>query len=246
MLACSGGRLIPARAGKTHPVPSCGLMGAAHPRSRGEKSLEIVIAFVAPGSSPLARGKLAGARVVRLNRGLIPAHAGKTTDLAGVAESVGAHPRSRGENQAAADARGPDAWLIPAHAGKTGAVAPARQGRGAHPRSRGENQQLHDPRLRSHGSSPLTRGKRDRLRELRLELGLIPAHAGKTAARRKPSCAQVAHPRSRGENNLSKAFSVYRYGSSPLARGKPWPAYGDAITQRLIPARAGKTCSTLE
>ena len=114
---------------------------------------------MAEGSSPLTRGKHTMTRKVALNEGLIPAHAGKTAVQVFPVVDLGAHPRSRGENDVASvggrTGRGsspltrgkpantvPDCsmWrLIPAHAGKTirspasGTVGPA------HPRSRGEN-----------------------------------------------------------------------------------------------------------
>ena len=56
------------------------------------------------GSSPLTRGKrddLAGGDRARR---LIPAHAGKTARAASAARTVGAHPRSRGENDEGEDA----------------------------------------------------------------------------------------------------------------------------------------------
>ena len=71
--------------------------------------------------------------------GLIPAHAGKTSQAAQFATTLVAHPRSRGENARQDKGRGPHRgsspltrgklkvtlranvadWLIPAHAGKT-------------------------------------------------------------------------------------------------------------------------------
>ena len=53
--------LIPAHAGKTRQVPSLTMASKAHPRSRGE-NLEVGrLGPHIPGSSPLTRGKLAGA-----------------------------------------------------------------------------------------------------------------------------------------------------------------------------------------
>ena len=72
------GRLIPAHAGKTTGAAPPSMPVKAHPRSRGENSIDWFEQSNRKGSSPLTRGKLAGAVVVRLNRGLIPAHAGKT------------------------------------------------------------------------------------------------------------------------------------------------------------------------
>ncbi|ERH21014.1 hypothetical protein HMPREF1980_02430 [Actinomyces sp. oral taxon 172 str. F0311] len=71
------------------------------------------------------------------------------------------------------------------------------------------------------GSSPLTRGKLTQL-DLQIEqIGLIPAHAGKTD--RCPLARRVrpAHPRSRGENINDALQALLDEGSSPLTRGKP-------------------------
>ena len=73
--------------------------------------------------------------------------------------------------------------------------------------------------------------------------GLIPAHAGKTAAGAGLALAHGAHPRSRGENESRQSARQRPRGSSPLTRGKPrWDVY-DGNTLRLIPAHAGKTRS---
>ena len=50
------------------------------------------------GSSPLTRGKPRRGRDTVEQRGLIPAHAGKTLEAASPRSCQGAHPRSRGEN----------------------------------------------------------------------------------------------------------------------------------------------------
>ena len=52
-------------------------------------------------------------------------------------------------------------------------------------------------------------------------LGLIPAHAGKTARTAIPRAPRWAHPRSRGENRPMTAMCAVLLGSSPLTRGKP-------------------------
>ena len=192
------------------------------------------------GSSPLTRGKRAPGRGCRHRRGLIPAHAGKTSGQGRARSRRRAHPRSRGENAELMDrytvqrgssplTRGkPDLRvgglcrlrLIPAHAGKTRSPGTPIIVPGAHPRSRGENAGGISGVLKSAGSSPLTRGKRrkDRLRLARL--GLIPAHAGKTPCCTSPQHAAWAHPRSRGENSIWPGGITKAAGSSPLTRGK--------------------------
>ena len=161
--------LIPAHAGKTISSWSFLLDEAAHPRSRGENAIMTVISGALTGSSPLTRGKL-GERVGGVLCGrLIPAHAGKTPPMRRPTSPLGAHPRSRGENQA--PRRPPRRWagsspltrgkpvgtaqiadasgLIPAHAGKTMPVKFSRTAVQAHPRSRGENL-IGDRRLVGH------------------------------------------------------------------------------------------------
>ena len=93
------GRLIPAHAGKT-PLAATRIRAMrAHPRSRGENLPWAALADKPAGSSPLTRGKpMRGGRANR-NRGLIPAHAGKTRRWPCPRRAGAAHPRSRGENQ---------------------------------------------------------------------------------------------------------------------------------------------------
>ena len=91
------------------------------------------------------------------------------------------------------------------------------------------------------GSSPLTQGKRPpRFKEDRVP-GLIPAHAGKTNARRGMKYRGAAHPRSRGENQSRVRRHTPPPGSSPLTRGKQSEGTGAFTHHGLIPAHAGKT-----
>ena len=119
---------------------SCeGVLGAAHPRSRGENGMLERLLGPRAGSSPLTRGKHVGWLSEDGMGRLIPAHAGKTVDDGDQAIPRTAHPRSRGENGRLDDTkhtltgsspltRGkrprhprplPELRLIPAHAGKT-------------------------------------------------------------------------------------------------------------------------------
>ena len=91
------------------------------------------------------------------------------------------------------------------------------------------------------GSSPLTRGKPRALNGQIGNLGLIPAHAGKTWIRLVRWCTTRAHPRSRGENFVARCKCDSMLGSSPLTRGKPSPDTQTPARQGLIPAHAGKT-----
>ena len=111
----------------------------AHPRSRGENTHIAFDFLFVKGSSPLARGKPSACGHADSARGLIPAHAGKTSVTRPVTPACRAHPRSRGENKKitgfAFDTGGSSPLtrgklgiaafrivmlrLIPAHAGKT-------------------------------------------------------------------------------------------------------------------------------
>ena len=92
------------------------------------------------------------------------------------------------------------------------------------------------------GSSPLTRGKPVDHRLKRRHVGLIPAHAGKTAAQPAWLRCRRAHPRSGGENYDSFDRYLDRPGSSPLTRGKLPRDDRAAAVGRLIPTHAGRTC----
>ena len=132
-------RLIPAHAGKTRLLGWRPSRGRAHPRSRGENERVENRARRREGSSPLTRGKHCASPCTRPPPGLIPAHAGKTAGRVGRGFRLGAHPRSRGENEHAdydarlrkgsspltrgkhsfTGRRASSSRLIPAHAGKT-------------------------------------------------------------------------------------------------------------------------------
>ena len=218
------------------PRRGCG----AHPRSRGENLKCGFAESSGGGSSPLTRGKHCSVLSVYRAGGLIPAHAGKTGAGGGDRSTVGAHPRSRGENNEVVKGGGREGGsspltrgkrrlrrgraqrhgLIPAHAGKTMATSFAHVESEAHPRSRGENEGQGHCLVRPRGSSPLTRGKHDGAGVRARRVGLIPAHAGKTRHGKQGRCAHRAHPRSRGENRMSRRRMRGRLGSSPLTRGK--------------------------
>ena len=212
--------LIPAHAGKTGARSGPHCAQRAHPRSRGENPGHSTKKAATRGSSPLTRGKLAGADNLCSFVRLIPAHAGKTLPCFSASSPLSAHPRSRGENSTP-----PPPWrvqrgsspltrgkrtpwcadwqscrLIPAHAGKTGESGCKTVIARAHPRSRGENYTDISRVSVKTGSSPLTRGKRRRCWSAFQSIRLIPAHAGKTTRYHFLVPHPAAHPRSRGEN----------------------------------------------
>ena len=256
-----GHRLIPAHAGKTSRLAGSFWWPGAHPRSRGENVVATLSSKSLTGSSPLTRGKRFGHLVEVLDAGLIPAHAGKTPKASERPGTHRAHPRSRGENSftppmivackgsspltrgklACFGRADPIPGLIPAHAGKTLVSGSKLSARAAHPRSRGENAETVNSTVSKSGSSPLTRGKHLSPETSDKDVGLIPAHAGKTSRRACRSRRTWAHPRSRGENPGQSRSSQRLAGSSPLTRGKPWKTVTGTMSLGLIPAHAGKT-----
>ena len=92
-------RLIPAHAGKTELLLSAGVSRRAHPRACGENSRPSATLTNMPGSSPRMRGKRTRGRLRPRNKGLIPAHAGKTSIHLTVRSVSRAHPRACGENR---------------------------------------------------------------------------------------------------------------------------------------------------
>ena len=212
--------LIPAHAGKTDSMSSRLADNMAHPRSRGENRRSKRHHAGARGSSPLTRGKLRLELVKVGNRGLIPAHAGKTGLWSPPPPGWGSSPLTRGKLVTCRGSRRCQG-LIPAHAGKTPPSDHGVMWSGAHPRSRGENRKTALAWARRGGSSPLTRGKLGVAHPSKPRKRLIPAHAGKTISHSMPRSLRWAHPRSRGENAGHDAAA----------------AHGG----RLIPAHAGKT-----
>ena len=111
-----------------------------------------------------------------------------------------------------------------------------------HPRSRGENFLGVEPLQFRGGSSPLTRGKPEHVEARGLEVGIIPAHAGKTSRVGLIASRRRDHPRSRGENDNVTRMRVPIGGSSPLTRGKHTAGAAGGRRGGIIPAHAGKTC----
>ena len=192
---------------------------------------------------------------------LIPARAGKTGARPQPRRPPRAHPRACGENDGLSELptartgssprvrgkprrrnREPEhRGLIPARAGKTTSNRTGSASPGAHPRACGENLVTVPRQSGKTGSSPRVRGK------LCLSLWgvglarLIPARAGKTAARARHQMIRAAHPRACGENTWSPRILSANLGSSPRVRGKPRNSTRPSWTLGLIPARAGKT-----
>ena len=155
----------------------------------------------------------------------------------------GSSPLARGTPAGLDLAFGVDG-LIPARAGNTYWSSVTMFFCKAHPRSRGEHGGYRLGAFPLLGSSPLARGTHSRLGDSPRSLGLIPARAGNTHRQHRVPRQHGAHPRSRGEHSRCSRIWVFRWGSSPLARGTLLAQTPRLLLLGLIPARAGNTSST--
>ena len=193
------------------------------------------------GSSPLARGLLAGDPLGRGQSRIIPARAGFTPSKPSRGSARTDHPRSRGVYGplqvtypgyfgSSPLARGLPhhaavctacAGIIPARAGFTSACSVPFGSVRDHPRSRGVYPGNDAHHSLTAGSSPLARGLLADRRVVLAPAGIIPARAGFTETGDSDGDHPGDHPRSRGV-----------YGLDP---GR-W-----SHVVRIIPARAGFT-----
>ena len=254
-------RIIPARAGSTHLVLLHTHHPQDHPRSRGVHHPWSAHRPRRRGSSPLARGPLWLAHFKHIDVRIIPARAGSTLSMPGLAKPGRDHPRSRGVHHLSPEratrslgssplARGPPPLvsasptperIIPARAGSTAVRHLHRGAVEDHPRSRGVHQLGRDGNGDFTGSSPLARGPPVFARSVGAELGIIPARAGSTVVAAGVALYKKDHPRSRGVHKCSSRWMSARSGSSPLARGPRRRCCGTFSGRRIIPARAGST-----
>ena len=193
--------------------------------------------------------------------GIIPARAGFTPSCPPRGGWISDHPRSRGVYPAARRhrsggqgssplARGlrfPPGFrgcvprIIPARAGFTGGRNEADVRVGDHPRSRGVYWEASNSAPIFVGSSPLARGLPLDATDATPTPRIIPARAGFTFRGASSEYCSRDHPRSRGVYGVSCPRSERSLGSSPLARGLPYPHLPSIFIYGIIPARAGFT-----
>ena len=199
LIAATGVRIIPARAGFTSTPPG----GGAWPT----------------GSSPLARGLRARVHPRHRppqdhprSRGVYSRCTPRT------ARRSGSSPLARGL-QVLRSHPYPGKRIIPARAGFTHFDFPSGSCALDHPRSRGVYSPIGAITRACVGSSPLARGlPPTRVYYSRIHR-IIPARAGFTRAHRSRGGHLQDHPRSRGVYYRPLASVFNRLGSSPLARG---------------------------
>ena len=153
---------------------------------------------------------------------------------------TGTSPRARGKHSPSMFSTS-SSRNIPACAGKTAGIDQADANRQEHPRVRGENREVFEGEDFYSGTSPRTRGKQVVDAEKRLDLGNIPAHAGKTQRCAHGHWPKPEHPRARGENPHIRRRTRGGRGTSPRTRGKRRAFSVIGGVARNIPAHAGKT-----
>ena len=154
----------------------------------------------------------------------------------------GSSPRMRG----APGFPGPRGYLlgiIPAYAGSTRVSTRGRTSRRDHPRVCGEHDPVRMVAEDTGGSSPRMRGARRRQAHAGRGVGIIPAYAGSTPARRSTPTTTRDHPRVCGEHAEAKLADYLRRGSSPRMRGARVAGAAQPGARGIIPAYAGSTPS---
>ena len=131
--------IIPAHAGNTNTYDNFACACGDHPRACGEHVIIRSFPRVMGGSSPRMRGTRHRRRISKTWTGIIPAHAGNTSDLTCGVSNLRDHPRACGEHIKVVERRSRRggssprmrgthyrcnghcvyAGIIPAHAGNT-------------------------------------------------------------------------------------------------------------------------------
>ena len=255
-------RIIPAYAGSTEIIVVEDLFSQDHPRIRGEHHLQTWKGWSGNGSSPHTRGARLHGENKRVSRGIIPAYAGSTATApaaiqaatwiipayAGSTTRTSTTPRGRpGSSPHTRGAHGKlrlipcGVGIIPAYAGSTCTCWRAPRRASDHPRIRGEHVAWVAACQALRGSSPHTRGALDSREDDGPTLGIIPAYAGSTPTRLRPSDCLRDHPRIRGEHRGRAHRHRRPDGSSPHTRGAHKFRYSNGAGRRIIPAYAGST-----
>ena len=253
--------IIPAHAGLTLHVVVHASQDGDHPRACGAHAATWVDNILGAGSSPRMRGSPVTAGEVVVCIGIIPAHAGLTTTTMTATRSSRDHPRACGAHELACTLtyclpgssprmRGSPSptysspgkrWIIPAHAGLTGGYSSCSHAYGDHPRACGAHANTATSFSPGLGSSPRMRGSRRAKRRQRSGAGIIPAHAGLTAARNRRGPQDWDHPRACGAHPRHHQGFCREQGSSPRMRGSRHTIISWLAVAGIIPAHAGLT-----
>ena len=106
----------------------------------------------------------------------------------------------------------------------------------------GEHHATGRERVQVAGSSPHVRGALMISSFFPVVVGIIPACAGSTRPRSRPSSPRWDHPRMCGEHWDPVRWNMLNAGSSPHVRGAPTASHQTPRHTGIIPACAGSTC----
>ena len=153
---------------------------------------------------------------------------------------MGSSPRMRGSPGAGFDSIRA-VGIIPAHAGLTPGAICYACAPWDHPRACGAHLMSNKQKKVVKGSSPRMRGSLTVVVAAAYDEGIIPAHAGLTAARSGRPARLRDHPRACGAHSMAEKSARLSWGSSPRMRGSPYG--GSVVTPEggIIPAHAGLT-----
>ena len=211
-----------------------------HPRTRGEKSVAVIVIVCFAGSPPHTRGKARNFRFRRVCPRITPAHAGKRALIQQRRVDTGDHPRTRGEKATGYCRSAFERGSPPHTRGKVVRVRLDVSDLGDHPRTRGEKTNAARRTARPTGSPPHTRGKGQSGNNPLDDRGITPAHAGKSPFSASPRTPLRDHPRTRGEKQSSQTGEASNGGSPPHTRGKVELYVYSRDMTRITPAHAGK------
>ena len=227
----------------------------------GEKQASRYLPATLLGSPPRVRGKAGYLAIKRMDEGITPAYAGKSSTATRAARSTGDHPRICGEKQKSSGAglrkwgspprmrgKGPAqhratgcSGITPAYAGKSLTIQKMTTRSRDHPRVCGEKAPCRVKGGSPLGSPPRMRGKDCGHRYFLPPYGITPAYAGKRRRVPSPRCTRRDHPRVCGEKTPQLVVLGPASGSPPRMRGKDWRLSYVDERERITPAYAGKS-----
>ena len=186
------------------------------------------------------RGKAIQTSARPAERGITPAHAGKSRASWPLRSAwLGSPPHMRGKGTAESLTRF-KCRITPAHAGKRVEAAGQIDGNRDHPRTCGEKFEAAYKLAYPPGSPPHMRGKVFSHTAKQRRLRITPAHAGKSSVRVSRRHGYQDHPRTCGEKWTFSETKLESRGSPPHMRGKASGAGFASVPLRITPAHAGK------
>ena len=185
-----------------------------HPRTGGEQFKITLGEASKSGSSPHGRGTAAVLVYPAQSTRFIPARAGNRTSWILSWMSLTVHPRTGGEQRRDSRGTNPGCGSSPHGRGTVDYQASA-----VHPRTGGEQIPVVCSPINSFGSSPHGRGTGGAVGGSIAYGRFIPARAGNSDPFRCHDLRHTVHPRTGGEQPVSRAVLSMNSGSSPHGRG---------------------------